>query len=96
MMQGPAAKVAIKGETNLAKETQNLHIKVTPSISDSLSVAAFAGGPAVGVAAIVAQKLLNDPFNKLVAYEYEITGTWDDPQEVKSKTVPAAPGPLGQ
>lgn len=96
MMRGPAAKVAIKGETNLAKETQNLHIKVTPSISDSLSVAAFAGGPAVGVAAIVAQKLLNDPFNKLVAYEYEITGTWDDPQEVKSKTVPAAPGPLGQ
>jgi uncharacterized protein (TIGR02099 family) len=96
MMQGPAAKVAIKGETNLAKETQNLHIKVTPSISDSLSVAAFAGGPAVGVAAIVAQKLLNDPFNKLVAYEYDIAGTWDDPQEVKSKTVPAAPGPLGQ
>lgn len=96
MMQGPAAQVAIKGETNLAKETQNLHIKVTPSISDSLSVAAFAGGPAVGVAAIVAQKLLNDPFNKLVAYEYDIAGTWDDPQEVKSKTTPAAPGPLGQ
>lgn len=96
MMQGPAAKVEIKGETNLAKETQNLRIKVTPSISDSLSVAAFAGGPAVGVAAIVAQKLLNDPFNKLVAYEYDITGTWDDPQEVKSKTAPAAPGPLGR
>lgn len=88
-MQGPAAKVDIKGETDLAHETQNLHIKVTPSLSDSLSVAAFAGGPAVGVAAIVAQKLLNDPFNKLVAYEYDITGTWDDPQEVKSKSTPA-------
>lgn len=95
-MEGPAAKVGIKGETNLAKETQNLHIKVTPSISDSLSVAAFAGGPAVGVAAIVAQKLLNDPFNKLIAYEYEITGTWDDPQEVKSKATPVAPGPLSR
>ena len=97
LMEGPAAKVAIKGETDLARETQNLHIKVTPSISDSLSVAAFAGGPAVGVAAIVAQKLLNDPFNKLIAYEYDITGTWDDPQEVKTKSdKPAAPTPLGQ
>ncbi|MEZ0245809.1 MAG: YhdP family protein [Methylophilaceae bacterium] len=96
LMEGPAAKVAIKGETDLARETQNLHIKVTPSISDSLSVAAFAGGPAVGVAAIVAQKLLNDPFNKLIAYEYDITGTWDDPQEVKTKSdKPAAPTPLG-
>jgi uncharacterized protein YhdP len=97
MMEGPAAKVAIKGETNLAKETQNLRIKVTPSISDSLSVAAFAGGPAVGVAAIVAQKLLNDPFNKLVAYEYDITGTWDEPQEVKSNgKQPSTSGPTGQ
>jgi uncharacterized protein (TIGR02099 family) len=97
LMEGPAAKVAIKGETDLARETQNLHIKVTPSISDSLSVAAFAGGPAVGVAAIVAQKLLNDPFNKLIAYEYDITGTWDDPQEVKTKNdQPAAASPLGQ
>lgn len=96
-MEGPAAKVVIKGETDLARETQNLHIKVTPSISDSLSVAAFAGGPAVGVAAFVAQKLLSDPFNKLVAYEYDITGTWDDPQEVKSKSSqPAlAPSPIG-
>lgn len=84
-MDGPTAKVAISGETNLERETQNLHIKVTPSISDSLSLAAFAGGPAVGVAAIVAQKILQEPLNKIAAYEYDITGTWDDPQEVKSR-----------
>ncbi|MDR2874581.1 MAG: TIGR02099 family protein [Methylobacillus sp.] len=87
-MDGPAAKVAIKGEVDLAKETQHLHIKVTPSISDSISLAAFAGGPIAGVAAFIAQKLLKDPLNKIAAYEYEMTGTWDDPQEVKSATVP--------
>lgn len=86
-MDGPAAKVAIKGEVDLAKETQNLHIKVTPSISDSVSLAAFAGGPIAGVAAFIAQKLLKDPLNKIAAYEYEMTGTWDDPQEVKSSTI---------
>ncbi len=98
-MEGPTAKVAISGETDLNRETQNLHIKVTPSISDSLSLAAFAGGPAVGAAAWVAQKLLKDPLNKIAAYEYDITGTWENPQEVKSKNgtptpavVPTLPG----
>lgn len=99
-MDGPTAKVAMSGETDLNHETQNLHIKVIPSISDSLSLAAFAGGPAVGAAAWVAQKLLRDPLNKLAAYEYDITGTWDNPQEVKSKNAaPAnapAPSPLGK
>ncbi|OIQ79152.1 hypothetical protein GALL_391170 [mine drainage metagenome] len=92
-MDGPTAKVAMSGETDLNNETQNLHIKVTPSISDSLSLAAFAGGPAVGAAAWVVQKLLKDPINKLAAYEYDITGTWNDPQEVKSKKDTVAPTP---
>jgi len=93
-MEGPAAKVALSGETDLNRETQNLHIKVTPSISDSLSLAAFAGGPAVGAAAWVAQKLLKDPLNKIAAYEYDLVGTWDNPQEAKSKNATPAPAPL--
>lgn len=81
-MTGPAAEVSIKGETNLQKETQNLDVKVIPHVSDSLSLAAFAGGPIVGVAAFLAQKLLKDPLNKVSAAEYKIVGTWDNPQEL--------------
>jgi len=81
-MTGPAAEAKIKGETNLQKETQNLRVKVTPHITDSLSLAALAGGPIVGAAAFVAQKLLKDPFNKIAQSEYVITGTWDNPQEI--------------
>lgn len=81
-LEGSAAKVAINGETDLVKESMNFHIKVMPAVSDSISLAAFAGGPAVGVAAILAQKLFKDPLNKLAAYEYDIGGTWDDPQEI--------------
>ena len=84
-MSGPAAEVTIKGETNLQKETQNLQIKVVPHISDSLSLAAFAGGPIVGVAAFIAQKILKDPFNKISSTEYQIVGTWDNPQEVNAE-----------
>jgi uncharacterized protein YhdP len=83
-MEGPAAKVAISGKTNLDRETLDLHVKVSPSISDTLSLAALAGGPVVGAAAFVAQKILRDPFNKIASYEYDIGGTWDDPQELKS------------
>jgi uncharacterized protein (TIGR02099 family) len=83
-MSGPAADVKIKGETNLKKETQHLFVKVMPRISDSISLAALAGGPLVGAVAFLAQKILKDPLNKIASSEYEIIGTWDKPQEVKS------------
>ena len=79
----PAAEAQIKGEANLKTETQNLKVKVIPHISDSLSLAALAGGPIVGAAAFVAQKILKDPFNKIASSEYVITGTWDDPKELE-------------
>ena len=83
-MTGPAADVTIKGETNLQKETQHLYVKVMPHISDSLSLAALAGGPLVGAVAFLAQKILKDPLNKIASTEYEIIGTWDNPQEINA------------
>jgi uncharacterized protein (TIGR02099 family) len=94
-MIGPAAEVSIKGETDLQKETQRLTVRVMPHVSDSLSLAALAGGPLVGAVAFLAQKILKDPLNKIASSEYEIIGTWDNPQvigtwdnpqEVKSST----------
>jgi uncharacterized protein (TIGR02099 family) len=84
-MTGPAAEAKIKGETNLKTETQNLRVQVIPHVSDSLSLAALAGGPIVGAAAFVAQKILKDPFNKIASSEYVITGTWDNPKELESE-----------
>jgi len=53
-------------------------------MSDGLSVAgALIGGPLAGIATFVAQKLLKDPIDKMAAYEYDITGTWVDPQVAK-------------
>jgi uncharacterized protein (TIGR02099 family) len=97
-MEGPTARIEMKGETDLQKETQHLFVNVTPYISDSLSIAALAGGPVVGAAAFIAQKLLKDPINKLAADEYEIVGTWDNPLEVKAENQPASPSstPLGK
>jgi uncharacterized protein (TIGR02099 family) len=84
LLEGPTARVEIKGETDLKKETQHLYVKVTPFVSDSVSLAALVGGPAVAAATFVAQKILKDPLNKFASEEYEIIGTWDRPIELKS------------
>ena len=85
-MTGPAAETEIKGETNLKTETQNLRVKVVPHITDSVSLAALAGGPLAGAAAWLAQKILKDPLNKIAQSEYKITGTWDNPIEIDTET----------
>ena len=83
-MEGPAAEVSIKGETNIIEETQNIHVVVNPRISDSLSLLSLAGGPLAGAAAFVAQKILKDPLNKIMSDEYQIIGTWDEPEEIST------------
>jgi uncharacterized protein (TIGR02099 family) len=84
VMQGPAAVVTMTGATDLAKETQNLRVKVVPGVGEGVAVAgAFLGGPIVGVTALLLQKLLKDPVGQMISYEYQVTGTWDNPQVVK-------------
>ena len=83
-IQGPAVRIQMIGDVDLARETQKLRVKVFPSMSDSLSVAgALIGGPIAGIATFVAQKLLKDPIDSIAAYEYDVTGTWADPQVSK-------------
>ena len=44
---------------------------------------ALIGGPVAGVATILAQKILKDPLDQIFAYEYNVTGTWTEPQVSK-------------
>ncbi|MGH8699637.1 MAG: YhdP family protein, partial [Burkholderiales bacterium] len=79
-VRGPAANIVMRGDVDLAHETQNLRVRITPKVTDSLAVAgALVGGPITGVAAYLAQKLLKDPFGQLAAFEYDVTGTWSEP-----------------
>jgi uncharacterized protein (TIGR02099 family) len=90
-MQGPSARVAMSGDVDIANETQKLRVRVTPHISDSVSIAgALIGGPVAGVAAFLAQKVLKDPLEQLVSFEYNVTGTWSDPQVSKVERPPVA------
>ena len=83
---GPAAAVNIAGDVDLARETQQLKVRVQPSLSSGVSAGAAALfianpliGAAVGAGTLLAQKMLNNPFDKLFSYEYAVSGGWDDP-----------------
>ncbi len=83
---GPAAAVALKGDLDLAKETQRLDVRVQPALSSSLSAGAavlFIANPLVGLGigagALIAQKLFNNPIEQMFSYEYRVTGAWADP-----------------
>lgn len=83
-INGPSAHVVMNGTIDLARETQNLRVKVSPHLSDGVSIAgALLGGPVAGVAAFLAQKILKDPLDQMAGFDYRITGTWSDPQVVK-------------
>lgn len=85
-MDGPAAKVTMSGDADLARETQNLRVRVVPLFGDTVSGAAtLLGGPIVGLTTLLLQKVLKDPIGQISAYEYSITGTWDNPVVTKLK-----------
>jgi uncharacterized protein (TIGR02099 family) len=87
-MRGPAAEVAMSGEVDLAQETQNLKVRVVPSLGGSASTVLGIVNPVAGVAAALAQQVLKNPLGQIFAHEFEVTGGWADPKVVKLTVVP--------
>ena len=83
-IDGSSAKVTLKGSVDLNNETQDLRVRILPTLGDSVSlIGAFTAGPAVGIGALILNKVLGDPLDKLVSFEYNVSGTWSDPNVVK-------------
>ncbi len=79
-LDGPVAYASMKGDLDLVKHTYDLNLKISPHITASLPVVAtIAGGPVAGVAAWVANKIINQSMQKISAYSYKISGPWDEP-----------------
>lgn len=88
-IDGSAAKIAMSGEVDLAAETQQLKVKVTPALGQGVSLAgALIGGPVVGITTLIVGKVLQDPLDRLASYEYNVTGTWSEPNVSKVQSQP--------
>ncbi len=93
-MSGGAAEVSVTGTVDLARETQNLHVRVVPALDSTASTAAaVAINPVVGLTTLLAQKLLKNPLGQIFSFDYGITGSWADPKVEKLTPMPAPPKP---
>ncbi len=95
---GPAARVVISGETDIAHETQQLKVRVQPTLSASVSVGAsllLLANPIIGAAvaagSLLAQKVLQDPIEQMFSYEYIVTGSWSDPHVERTRELARTP-----
>jgi uncharacterized protein (TIGR02099 family) len=86
---GPIAKVAISGRVGLAAKDFDVQLAVTPYITGSLPVvAAFAGGPIVGVAALLVDKVVTSSVSRVMIYRFNVTGPWANPVTTPVKSAP--------
>ncbi|HEX7913588.1 MAG TPA: YhdP family protein [Paraburkholderia sp.] len=85
MVTAPA-RAEMKGSVDLAQETQNLHVKVVPTISAGAGViAATVINPLLGLGALVADVVFSQSVSHAFAREYAITGSWSKPHVERVK-----------
>ncbi len=78
-MSGSAAEVEMGGEVDLDKETQNLKVRVVPSLGDTVSTVIAVIAPIFAIPAVLIQKALRDPLGHIFAFSYSVTGPWAEP-----------------
>lgn len=82
-IQGPSAKVLMNGSVDLARETQDLKVRVQPALGETVATGVLLVNPAVGAAAWVMNKVFGNPLDKAFAFDYAVTGAWADPKVEK-------------
>ncbi len=77
------ARVAMTGQINIPKETQDLRITIFPTIDATAgSLAAFAINPIIGLGAVVGQYLISSQINRTLQTDYLVQGSWENPEVV--------------
>lgn len=91
-LRGPATRIDIVGRIGIAARDYDQVMAVTPEVTSSLPiVGAVVGGPGgagVGAAIMLLHKLFNP---KLLHYNYQVTGPWQNPTVVLIKDAEKPP-----
>ena len=77
------ARVAMTGQINIPKQTQDLRVTIFPTIDATAgSLAAFAINPIVGLGALVGQYLITNQINRNLQSDYLVQGSWEKPEVI--------------
>ncbi len=80
-MHGVQAIVAMEGQADLQRETQDLRVVVVPQINAGAASLAYAAiNPAVGVGTFLAQLFLRKPLMQAGTREFHVSGPWSEPK----------------
>ncbi len=96
---GTVANVNLKGRIGIAAKDFDIRMGVTPHVTGSLPiVAALAGGPVVGVATWLVDRVVTASQSSQTSggtYEYAVTGSWDNPvwKQINSNGTTTTPNP---
>jgi uncharacterized protein YhdP len=81
-IKGPSSEIEISGRTGLVARDYDQIVAVTPQLGLGPTIAgAVIGGPAVGAAVFVAERLLKQTgadLSRVSRIELKVTGPWDD------------------
>ncbi|WP_394696677.1 YhdP family protein [Pseudoxanthomonas japonensis] len=81
LIDGPAAEIAIRGDTDLRSERFDQTVDVKPKSANVLTaVGAVAGGPIGAAVGAVANAVLKKPLAEMGAKTYRVTGPWKSPK----------------
>lgn len=86
-MRGVQAQVSIRGTASIAAETQSLQVEVRPELNAGLASLAYGAmvNPVIGIGSFVAQLALRNPIQQIFSYEYQVSGSWTDPQVIEKR-----------
>lgn len=77
------ARVAMTGQIDIPRETQDLRITIFPTIdATGGSLAAFVINPIVGLGAVLGQYLITNQINRTMQTDYLVQGSWDKPEVI--------------
>lgn len=81
LIEGPAANISIRGQTDLRRQQFDQTIDVNPRAGNLLTVVgAVAGGPVGAAVGAAANAVLSKPLGNIGAKTYRVTGPWAEPK----------------
>ena len=94
-LRGVQAAVLVEGSADMRRETQDLHLLVVPELNAGAASLAYAAiNPAIGLGTFIAQYLLRGTLQQAGTREFQVRGSWDQPQvEAIERRATAAAAP---
>jgi uncharacterized protein YhdP len=91
-IDGPSSDISVSGFADLRARIYDQTVTVEPSIGTSVALAsAVAGGPVVGAAVYLLDRVTGGAIDRLGSFQYRMTGPWSKPEFARVGWEPATP-----